>query len=261
MKNLRSWTLIISLSIVNSSCFAWGALGHQIVGEIAKAYVSKQTQEAVQKYFGDVKWSEAGVWMDEVRSNKFYDYMRPMHYVNVEAGLTYIPTDEPNIINELTKVIEELKDRKDYSKSITNENLKILFHLMGDLHQPLHVGYGIDRGGNSINVDFLGEPTNLHKVWDTEEIEQQKKFKAELIEMSKHITNEERIKQQKVDIMAWMNDSRSYLPLVYDYNKGKLDEAYVEKTIPIMERQILYAGIRLAAVLDDIFAEPTGGIK
>ena len=124
---------------------------------------------------------------------------------------------------------------------------------MGDLHQPLHVGYGIDKGGNTIDVDFLGETTNLHRVWDSQIIEHSKNFKSELIDMSKHLTNSEIHNQQKVDVLAWMNESRAYLPQVYDFKKGMIDESYINKVTPIMEKQILYAGIRLSGVLNSIF--------
>ena len=42
--------------------------------------------------------------------------------------------------------------------------LKSLGHWVGDIHQPLHVSFGDDRGGNSISVS--GCARNLHAVWD-----------------------------------------------------------------------------------------------
>jgi hypothetical protein len=41
-----------------------------------------------------------------------------------------------------------------------------LCHLVGDLHQPLHAGYRDDRGGNYVEVSYLGEAINLHQFWD-----------------------------------------------------------------------------------------------
>ena len=45
-------------------------------------------------------------------------------------------------------------------------NLKVIFHLIGDLHQPLHTGYASDRGGNTKSVRYFNKSTNLHYVWD-----------------------------------------------------------------------------------------------
>src|SRR5690606_36239731 len=47
------------------------------------------------------------------------------------------------------------------------EALKSLIHFVGDVHQPLHVSFARDRGGNDVKVTFLGRETNLHRVWDT----------------------------------------------------------------------------------------------
>src|SRR5713101_1171895 len=45
-------------------------------------------------------------------------------------------------------------------------SLKFLGHWVGDVHQPLHVSFEDDRGGNEINVtgDCRG---NLHSAWDS----------------------------------------------------------------------------------------------
>ena len=40
-------------------------------------------------------------------------------------------------------------------------------HIIGDLHQPLHVGNGKDRGGNDVKLEFFWEMSNLHRVWDS----------------------------------------------------------------------------------------------
>ena len=42
---------------------------------------------------------------------------------------------------------------------------------MGDLHQPLHTGRGEDKGGNDIQVQWFGHGSNLHRVWDSEMID------------------------------------------------------------------------------------------
>ena len=47
-------------------------------------------------------------------------------------------------------------------------------HIVGDLHQPLHVGNGKDRGGNDVKLDFFWESSNLHRIWDSGIIDQQK---------------------------------------------------------------------------------------
>ncbi|KAA8544990.1 hypothetical protein F0562_019793 [Nyssa sinensis] len=49
-----------------------------------------------------------------------------------------------------------------------NEALLFLSHFMGDIHQPLHVGFTSDEGGNTIDLRWFGHKSNLHHVWDRE---------------------------------------------------------------------------------------------
>src|ERR1043166_2710223 len=111
MKKIIAICFYFAFSFYSISCIAWGAYGHKLVGDIAKVYVNKSASHSVQKYLGDMNWADASVWMDEIRSNHFYDYLKPMHYINVEEGKSYVKSNEDNIINELEKVIQELKNR------------------------------------------------------------------------------------------------------------------------------------------------------
>ncbi|KAL6077439.1 hypothetical protein QOT17_002314 [Balamuthia mandrillaris] len=45
--------------------------------------------------------------------------------------------------------------------------LSFLTHYVGDIHQPLHVGYAKDKGGNLHRVHFFGRSSDLHTVWDS----------------------------------------------------------------------------------------------
>ncbi|MGZ4055554.1 MAG: S1/P1 nuclease [Bacteroidia bacterium] len=248
MKKIIFIFLILTKSV---SSFAWGPTGHKIVVEIAKKYLKGNVQDSVQKYLGDMSFEDASIWMDDMRKDHSYDYMKPWHYVDIEKDKTYVKTKDENIINELDLVIDELKSKK--NRGDINKDLKILFHLTGDLHQPLHSGYGSDKEGNAIDVDFLGKKTSLHWTWDTEIIESKG---ITLESCLKHASgySEKQIKElQKIDVEKWMNESRAFLPNVYDYKDGIITQEYVDKNAPIIEKQLLIAGLRLAEILNETF--------
>ena len=75
----------MSLSICN--IFAWGRTGHHLIAEIAASIMNESAKANVQKYLGNISFEEASVWMDEMRSDHQYDYMKPWHYINIEKGL------------------------------------------------------------------------------------------------------------------------------------------------------------------------------
>src|SRR5690554_7846576 len=76
-------------------------------------------------------------------------------------------------------VIQQLKT-EGLDPTLEKEYLMILVHLVGDVHQPLHVGNGKDRGGNDVKVSWFGENSNLHKIWDSEIIDGKKYSYTEL---------------------------------------------------------------------------------
>ncbi len=239
------------LGFISIHSFGWGAKGHKIVAEFAKQALSanKNIIDSVQYFLGNMTFQEASVWMDEVRSNSAYDYLKPRHYVNVERDATYVKTKDDNAVNELEIVISILQTAGPRDKDKIAMALKELFHLVGDLHQPLHCGYAEDKGGNAIEVGYDGNPTNLHKLWDTEIINEENIGLNDCLQFSNTIPIKEQQDIQQIDVVKWMNQSREYLPFVYGFEKGKITDEYSAKAKLIIEKQLVRAGIRLAAVL------------
>lgn len=255
MKNAFYLKLLILFVYLFSSnyCLGYGKTGHEIIAEIAMQYLDSNVKENVQLYLGNTTFQEASVWMDEMRSNHEYDYMKPWHYINIEKGEKYIPSNEENILNELTKVLKDFSNKAALSNDKVKNDLLILFHLLGDLHQPLHVGYGIDKGGNYIQVTFIGHPTNLHKVWDDEIIQNQNITTTGCLKLNNSYTKDQLLAFQKIDLLSWIYQSRSLLDKVYNFNEHKIEPEYAFQNKPIIEKQLFLAGIRLASILETYF--------
>ena len=230
--------------------YAWGPDGHKMVAEIAKKYLNKGVEDSVNKYLGNMTFEEASVWMDEIKKDHSYDYMKNWHYINVEKDKTYVKTEEPNVVSELEKSIAQLNNKKTLSKEEIHNNIKIVFHLVGDLHMPLHAGYASDRGGNDEKVDFMGKQKNLHHVWDMDIIEYKKITMNDCLKAGAKLSQKE---IQKIDVVKWMEESRSLLKDVYNYKDGIITEDYITKNAVVTEMQIYKAGLRLAAVLNQTF--------
>jgi hypothetical protein len=250
--------LLGSLSTLPNFVSAWGKEGHGMVAEVAFHYLDDSTKARVLRNLGNLSIEEAATWMDDMRSNSYYDYMRTWHYINVEKGQTYAPADtERDVLVILNSAVHELLNRNSLKKRNVKEDLYLLFHLVGDLHQPLHVGYGVDKGGNTIDVSVLSKHrrTNLHKLWDSEIIEVKKIKLEDCLAQRDSLSAEDVAENQKIDILGWMNRSRGYLDAVYDFQDGFIDQSYVDKNAVVIEKQILCAGLRLATVLKTAFKD------
>ena len=248
----KNFILFFFSLLLPASTYAWGSKGHKIVAAIAKQCLTKQVTDSVQSFLGTMSFEEASVWMDEVRGDNSYDYLKPWHYVNVEKDKTYVKTKNPEVVNQIEIYIDLLKQKGSRDKEQIKFALKIIFHLIGDLHQPLHCGYMVDKGGNEIQIDYIGKGTNLHKVWDTESIEDTNIKLGDCLKLCNELSADEKKKMQTTNVEGWMNESRLLLPEVYNFDK-KIKQDYVDKNKPVIEKQLVKAGIRLAMVLNQTF--------
>jgi len=239
--------------VVPHSSYAWGKKGHEIVAEIAFSLLDDNVKDSVIKYLDTMSIEYASVWMDEMRSNPTFNYMRPWHYVDFEKGAVYKATKEDNIINALNKAIDNLEHRDTLSNDAIKMNLLVVFHLVGDMHMPLHIGYAEDKGGNAIQVKYINHQSNLHKVWDTEIIEGENITKDNCVEQLALFSKKDVEGYRIINVEDWTNEPRSLLSDVYDFKDNYIDEGYVSKNKAIVEQQLAIAGVRLSAVLERVF--------
>ncbi len=235
--------------------FAWGKTGHGLVAEIAFKLLDDSTQKIVKQYLGNMTIEEAATWMDDERGNSYYNFMRTWHYIDMDKGEEYKPTAERNILTVLHSAITELKSYKssDMSKKEIRNRLFLIFHLVGDIHQPLHTGYSIDKGGNTIMVNSPYVSGNLHSVWDTQILEYKGVNLDTCMNYYKTISMDEVAAYRKINEMKWMYQSRSNLGSVYSFENNFLDKKYIDSNIEIIKKQLVIGGIRLASVLQEIF--------
>jgi len=252
MKFFKLNILLITILTNSYQSFAWGSKGHAIVSEIAFNYLDTNTKKIVLQYLDGMTIEEAANWMDDMRDDHSYDYMKPYHYVNFEKGESVKNNPGANIISVLSMTINELKNYKNLSKEEVKKKLCIIFHLIGDLHQPLHVGYGTDRGGNTMQLNFNGYGTNLHSFYDSGIIKYKNITLKDCLNSNK-LTTKEISDYQKIYVIGWATLSRSYLDEIYNFEGHKVSEEYVNANAIIIEKQLFKAGISLASILKDVF--------
>jgi hypothetical protein len=137
--------------------------------------------------------------------------------------------------------------------------LKFLLHLVGDLHQPLHVGDDHDRGGNELNVRLPdGELCNLHAAWDSYFVERLDRNAAHLAaRLDARITPAQRQLWQRGKPQDWAWESwRIARDEVYARLPAasggvyRLDQDYEANAERVAAMQLQKAGLRLAGLLN-----------
>jgi len=259
-----------------SPALAWGKTGHRVVAAIADTQLSGLARAHIRELLGGAEsLDEAATWPDEMRSapDKFWQKTAtPWHYVTLD-GITYDHAPpEGDALEALDRFTKTLKDP---SASLADKQLALRFivHLVGDLHQPLHVGKCCDKGGNDVKVTFFGKPTSLHAVWDSALVDDQQLSFTELAaKLERHIRDRDTVAWWDINPRDWINESAQYRDTLYPTAADKprapadkkskeppvpdLSYSYVYKFTPLMEQRLSQAGVRLAAYLNAIYAEP-----
>lgn len=271
-------TLLLSLILISSHAYAWGPTGHRTVGEIAQEKLSYSSLKKVQKILKGKSLAQVSTWPDEIRSEpQTYKHTFRWHYTDFPNEMKK-HEETPSSGQLITSIADQLKILKDKKTSDEQKEhaLKFLVHLVGDLHMPLHVGNGKDRGGNWCYVTFHGQKMNLHHLWDEEMIIFNK---LSFTEMSRFV--QEGVSSDDIKILSagttadWANESRELRDTIYpdevevskkkqdlpnychseeskikDALRPKLAYEYSYQFMPVVEKQLLKAGLRLAQILN-----------
>jgi hypothetical protein len=252
MKKLIIVQLILFVSV---SSFGWGPTGHRATGLVAEKYLTKKARKELQRILGGQSLAMASTWMDEIRSDTAWNFTADWHWVTIQESQSYDNSEKnPNgdIIQSIEKIIGALKSKKLSAKEEV-EQLKMLIHLIGDIHQPLHVGGGNDRGGNDVKVSWFRTDSNLHRVWDTDMIDDTRLSFTELAESLEKPDATRLTALQKTNVRDWATESMSYRKDVYNIGEGKLGYLYSYNNFHIVRLRLLQAGVRLAGVLNEIY--------
>ena len=182
--------------------------------------------------------------------------MRTWHYLDMDKGTVYTPSSERNILTILHSAILELRQYKTIKRKDIKRDLLLIFHLIGDLHQPLHTGYAIDKGGNTIEVTSPVVSGNLHSIWDTQILEYKNITMDSCLQLYATLDTAEVTAIKKINELKWMYQSRSLLDTVYNFKNNFLDKKYVDDHANIIKKQLLMGGLRLASILKDCLTNP-----
>jgi hypothetical protein len=252
---MKKLVLVMICFLVLTNGFGWGVTGHRATGLIAERYLSSKAKKRIQQILKGESLAMASTWMDEIRSDSTYNYTTDWHWTTIPDGGRYEDVEgnpDGKVIMMIEKFTRELKAGKLSAKQEA-EYLKMLIHMVGDMHQPLHVGRPGDKGGNDIKVKWFRNDSNLHRVWDSEMIDDTRLSYTELALSLGNPSKEEIKKWQSTTVRDWALESVSCRPQVYDIGNGNLGYQYSYKYLSLAKTRVLLAGVRLAGLLNQIY--------
>ena len=235
----------------------WSKTGHRVIGAVAQKHLNRKARKTIEKILQGETLAEVSNYADAIKSDRNYGRFSPWHYVNFPADARYLdsePAAEGDVVMGIEKCITILKD-PGTSEEDAVFYLKMLVHLVGDLHQPMHVGKLEDKGGNDIQVQWFGRGSNLHRVWDANLIDDYGMSYTELAESLPRWDREKIKRVMEGTVYDWVEEVQEVTNRVYASAESgeKLSYRYRYVWWDTVEEQLLVGGLRLAAVLNAIY--------
>jgi hypothetical protein len=264
--------LALGVAAAQPAC-AWGAEGHRIIGLVAEQLLDAHARAALRAIAGDESLADAGLWMDRERDRLRAE--RPgserWHYDNRPVCATAAPleqycADGNCAARALERARTRLADRA-APREARLEALRIVVHVLADVHQPLHAADNADRGGNAVEVRVgrRSRPKPLHAAWDVDFVKRAVRGESEAA-FAGRLLAEHRATLGRLEggsVASWEQESYE-LARRYAYGRlpgfacGRappgivdLPPAYSDGAARIVAERLARAGIRLAAVLRD----------
>ena len=249
---MRALTALL-LALLTATAYAWGTQGHQVIALLAEQQLTPKAKEQVQVLLAlesGATLASISTWADEHRNPTTAAW----HYINFpKSSCTYdADRDCPDgncVVEAINRQMDVLASRATNEKRLAA--LKYVVHLVADVHQPLHAGYGEDRGGNTYQLQAFVRGSNLHALWDTGLIKNLDMTNETLVAKLGLVPSLANVVQLGAAGIA--EESCKIVGTPGFYPDRKVGADYIERFTPVMEQRLAAAANRLAAMLNRVW--------
>lgn len=274
--------LFVLLATLSQGKPLWGNDGHKLTAYIAQELLDSAVEKRCQEILGEEYLSSVATWADQVKHETAYKWSSGLHFINTpDWACNYNETRDWGCAEHSKSALpcNVAGAVQNYSERLLTETgtqqqeaLKFLIHYVGDIHQPLHVAFASDLGGNTQKGTYepLNATSTLHGIWDYEMIDEAMlKYDSYWLDWAPVLLDE----ITAGDIDKWSKCSDIDAPLCpaewgsttakaacdwayvdmkgnYIQNGFSVGEDYYQRNIPVVKEFLQMGGVRLAAVLN-----------
>lgn len=279
---LSALAALLALALSTPASAYW-EYGHETVASIAYRNVTPATRSRIDALLRQQRLLEtptcpartieqASVWADCVKQlGPRFSYAYSWHYQNVDVCRPFALKPACKDGNCVSAQIERNAKLLQDPKVPVRERvmaLAFLVHFVGDLHQPLHAGDRSDLGGNQALASYGAygpEKLNLHSIWDGYLAERAISTPPSPVRI---YSAAEKATMQAGSVEDWSRESWQVAhDSVYAVANGgdacapagtraTLDQATIEKLVPVARLEVERGGLRLARLLDEALGQP-----
>ena len=271
-RTLKFFVLLIAFFQATPG-FSWSATGHRIIAQIAYDHLTPRAKRHYAHLNQSLNQEQrrytlvaAAVWMDTLFDPRYLAF-KPMHYIDIPESVDGTPVPKPAAMNAEVAVQQAKETLQDSDATLDEKAiaLRIILHVVGDIHQPLHTITQVshahprgDRGGNDFHLGKNKVGNNLHRYWDKGGGFLVPKISPSVVrQLAKKLEAEWSCPMPDLEIMHWVQDShalaRQYAYAIEENSVPSL--AYEQTTQRLTQQQLVYAGCRLSLLLNHLASD------
>lgn len=245
-------TLLSVLCVLSNPSWAFSAYGHALICKTAQQSLSPQLAlqlDSLAQQAGEKNFAELCTWPDRIRGEDQYEHTKTWHYINVSRTAEQVTNKDCGRKGCVTEALKQ-QWRSLQQNSNDWQALAFVGHLLGDIHQPMHVSYSDDRGGNRLRLYFSGERSNLHQYWDGGLLQRQpQRLKPVVLAVNNgpNIT--------ALPVYQWATESLQITRRIYRQPHKSIDAGseFHQQHVALWNSQASLAAQRLAELLNTLY--------
>lgn len=269
LRYMNKLLFLVLCSVLSHTSQAWNAVGHKLVAQIAYDHLTPQVKQRCHEYSRAYAKGARGnnfvvnaTWLDSIRARDIH-WFDSLHYIDIPFSNDNTPLPPAQKVNALSGIKHAITVLSSPRASASDKglSLRILTHVIGDIHQPLHTVTQVskahpkgDMGGNLFPLAANKEGNNLHRYWDNGAGLLKNSKKAQITAKAQQLSTQWSCSKAGMESKPeqWIKAAHQ-LAVSQAYNTAtnkRPTKHYQLNAQRITEQQIAYAGCRLAYVLN-----------
>jgi hypothetical protein len=260
---------ILTLLCLSQNGWGWG-FAHKVVARIAEKHLTPKAAQAMERYF-DSSIVDYSLWLDKHRNDPEIAALNINHMgmCNEDFSCDAVIKESGNLEPSLVACYERLKSYKELPDSVVHLELKILIHLVGDMHCPSHFyAYDMPKWTKStkyrskygwFKLTYNGKEMTYHSLWDYSLNHAHPEFGQEVElfveDLDKNVSRKCARQMVKGSVYDWAKERNIRCKPIYDWAKpgDVLDDSFFKEHGALADEMVLKAGYRLAHLLNQLF--------
>lgn len=263
MNKLIKYTMLLVVLLSSTELYAWNNRMHYTIALIAEQQLEPKVKKRVEKILGD-ELQKGAIWFNKLRSKEETRHTQAWHHLHLDENMMSVTNSNKDAAVHIERCADILRHPKQHNDSTVVAALKLIIHVVGDMHCPTHVyftgGPALSKFSFSITNDRWDRPgvrkTTWRAFWNSWFSTEHPGFPPELYAEDLAIYYRKHKEEWSAGtVRDWANDMGRECRWLHEHIKpgGTINSEFKARLENVNDRCISKAGLRLGALLNSIF--------